>query len=383
MDIRTSTLEKIMLAALALQVPGLAAPGNLSVSDTLNSYQLYGKNWVVIVGDAETSQDGGIGSDKHVDITNNNVKINGSLSSGDKITAKQNVDVAGFLNARGNVTLTDDGNSVMGKTNVGGTLTLSGGNPTANTFGGTMNIGVSPIGTAGWAINSYNGTNVTGPVNPGNAPPGVTFGTNTPFPSNNVRFPDTTVNFDATKNCSTVPGVTFNMSMCGFGGSATDTVLPPGRYGDFLIASMNNLYMTSGTYHFKSFEMMSDQIKVLFIQPGSGTTKMLIQNFLRIKPGKQLIAPTKYTDPSFKSGTVFIYVEGIIHLDDDNEIWATVVGKNHVQIESGLHLYGQVFGDCLTIENGFKGGVGFGKYIPIGKGKGPLKYSVIHFKHAD
>ena len=72
-----------------------------------------------------------------------------------------------------------------------------------------------------------------------------------------------------------------------------------------------------------------------------------------------------------------------MYLKDDNTVWATIVGKNHTNVESGLHLYGQIISDCLNIENGFKGGVGFGKFIPLGKPKGGLKYSIIHFKYKD
>lgn len=371
-----------LTSAAVLALP-LAAFADLSISDTLIVYQLYGRNWVRIEGDAETSQGGGIGSDKLVDITNNNVKVNGDLNSGGDIKAKQNVDVAGGLNARDDVSLTDDNNSVSGPVNVGGTLSISGGNPMGNAFGGPIHVKNAPVTLPGWASNNWAGTAITGSVNWGNRPANFTFGSNTAFPANWTRFPDTTVNFDGTKNCTTVPGTKFNMAMCGMGGSPTDSILPPGRYGDFDLASATTMYLTSGTYHFKSFEMRSDGSKLLFVQPTGGMTKMLVQNFMTVGDGIQLIAPTKYADPGFKGGTVYIYVEGIVRLKDDNTIWATIVGKNHIHVESGVHLYGQIIADCLTIENGFKGGTGSGKFIPLVKGKGPLKYSVIHFKHPD
>jgi hypothetical protein len=360
------------------------AQGNLSISDTLMQYQLYGKNWVRIEGDAVTSEGGGIGSDQHVNIVNNNVRINGNLNSGNRISAMRNVDVTGNLNARGNVDLTDDNNSVLGSVNIGGDLEILGGNPMGNSFGSPIKIKNGPVNIPAWAVNNWAGVAIAGTVHGGNRPPNFTFGSNDPFPAAWTRFPDTTVNFDGTKDCTILAGETFNMSMCGLGGSSSDSVLPPGRYGFFDMRAGTTLYLTSGTYHFEAFEMRSDGSKLLFIQPGNALTKMLIQNFLTVNDGIQIIAPVGYTDPAFKGGTVYIYVEGIVRLKDDNRIWATIVGKNHIHVESGMRLFGQILADCLTIENGFNGGVGFGKFIPLNAGaRGPLKYSVMHFKHKD
>lgn len=382
-SMKISGFARTVAYALAMPLAAMAQ-GNLSISDTLMQYQLYGKNWVRIEGDAVTADGGGIGSDKSVNISNNNVRINGNLNSGDRIQSRQNLDVTGNLNARGNVELSDDNNSVLGSVNIGGTLSITGGNPMGNTFGSPIKIMNSPVTLPGWATNTWAGVVISGTVNAGNRPPNFTFGSNDPFPAAWTRFPDTTVNFDGSKACTVPVGTVFKNSMCGLGGSGTDSILPPGRYGDFEMSAGATLYLTSGTYHFKSFEIRSDGCKLLFIQPGDALTRVLIQDFFTVNDGIQIIAPVRYTDPTFKGGTVYIYVEGIARLKDDNIVWATIVGKNHIHVESGMRLFGQILADCLTIENGFNGGVGFGKFIPLNpKTKGPLKYSVMHFKHKD
>jgi hypothetical protein len=53
-----------------------------------------------------------------------------------------------------------------------------------------------------------------------------------------------------------------------------------------------------------------------------------------------------------------------------------------VTVETGLRLYGQIFGKSITVQNGFKGGTGFGRFIPLKK-PGGFKYSVIHYEYKD
>src|SRR4051794_1978643 len=107
-----------MLALLA----GGAVHAGLTVNDTLNTYQLYGKDSVTIYGNAETSPGGSVGSDKLVHFTNNGVKVGGSLTSGKDITTQADVDVGGFLNARNNLYFMNTSNSVALWTNVGGSF---------------------------------------------------------------------------------------------------------------------------------------------------------------------------------------------------------------------------------------------------------------------
>lgn len=372
----------IRAAVLALAGAHAAAAG-LSISDTLNAYQLYGKDFIRIDGDAETSQDGGVGSDKLVDLVNNNIRINGDLTSGGDLATMANVDVGGRVNVRGDALFRDDNSSVMKWANVGGRLTLGGGNPMANLFADSLWIGLQPVPVAAWATNTFAGVAITGPVNNGNRPPGLRFGSNRPFPSSNLRLPDTTVDFDASKNCTTPAGATFNLSMCGLGGNPSDTVLPPGRYGDWIIASGNRFHLTSGMYQFRSLYLMSDGTRMIFNQSGGATSRVLIHGDFTVGPGDNLIAPARYLDPAFKAGTVLIYVNGNVMLNDDNRIWATVAApRADVVVETGLRLFGQIFGKSINVLNGFKGGVGMGRYIPMKK-SGGFKYTVIHYEYKD
>lgn len=377
-------MRRIWIGAALAALPALGAGGSLAISDTLNAYQLYGKDFVKVDGDAETSQDGGVGSDALVDLTNNNVKINGDLTSGGNVRTKSNIDVAGMLNARGDVAFLDDNSSVAKRTNVGGKLSLTGGNPMNNVFADSLWIGSSPVAVAaGWAINTFAGVAVKGPVSPANRPPGLRFGANRPFPSSDLRLPDTSVSFDPARNCTTLPGVTLDLSMCGLGGNPGDTLLPPGRYGDWVIASGNKVYLTSGLYQFRSLNILSDGTRFLFVQPGNAPTRVLIQGDLTVGPGDNLVAPARYVDPAFKAGTVLLYVNGNVRLSDDNKIWATVAAPHtDVIVRTGLRLYGQIFGKSISVQNGFKGGVGSGRYIPMGKPP-RFKYSVIHYEYKE
>lgn len=378
-------MRTISISILTAALPGLAFSASLRVNDTLNNFQIYGKKWVSIYGDGVTSDSADIGSDRNIDMLNNNMKIPGNLISGDSISLMENVKLGGRVNCRGNFYMTAF-STLAGKMNVGGRIKLTGANPASNVFQDSLYIGGGQIQVSQpWASNTYSGVSLTGsvfPATPGK-PGNIRFGVNQAFPTNNMTLPDTTVNFDGARNCVTVPGVRFDMSMCGLGGAATDSILAPGRYGDFTIASGNRFYLGPGLYQFRSLTLKSDGIKMIFVQGKTGTTRVLVQNDFTVEPGAQLIAPERYTDPTFNSGTVFIYANGKINLGDDIEIWATLVSPNQVMsLESGIRLYGQVFGDGIRIENGFDGSGGKGRWIPI-QNKRTLKYSIMHFKHPD
>lgn len=262
-------------------------------------------------------------------------------------------------------------------------MAITGGDPQMNSFVDSMHIGTAPIALANWANNTYLGVVIQGQVDAGENPPGMVFGSNKPFPAN-MTIPDTTVTFDATKNCTALPGLVFNMAMCGLGGAAGDTILPPGNYGDWIISSATRIYLTSGTYNFRSLRILSDGAFMLFIQPGNALTRVLIEGNLTVGSGINTIAPTRYTDPSLKTGSVILYCNGVVSLGDDNRVWATVIApRTNVFVESGLRLYGQIFGKSITVENGFRGGVGFGRFMPLKVNKGGFKYSVIQYQYKD
>jgi hypothetical protein len=379
MNSRTATLAILSLAVAR------AASAAVVLNDTLNTYQIYGKDLVTIYGDSKTAQDGDIGSDKKVDFTNANNLVGGSVTSGGDITARENLNVAGTVNVRGDLTI-ENTNTFAKKLNVGGTLKISGGNPAGNEFKDSMFIRNSPIQVgAGWAANKYIGVNLTGNVNSGTGgkPNALKFGAaaTQPFPSANLGLPYTIVDYDGSKNCTTPNGALFNMSMCGLGGSSSDTVLSPGRYGNFTIGDNNRIYLRNGTYQFKSLTLKSDGTRMIFLQGKAGVTQVLINGNFTVEAGKFLIAPSRYKDPTFNAGSVLFYANGNISLGDDTEIWATVVGPNAtILVESGVHLFGQVFGKVVNIENGFDGTAGKGKYYPMNQAS-VFKYSVIHYKH--
>jgi len=262
---------------------------------------------------------------------------------------------------------------------------IGGGNPGGNQFKDSMFVKNSPISVGsglGTYFNTYIGKSLSNDVksNTGGKPGALKFGVNQAFPSANLSLPTTTVNFGS-KNCTTPSGARFNMSMCGLGGSSSDTVLTPGSYGDFTITDNNRFYLRNGTYQFKSLTLKSDGTKMIFLQGKAGVTQVLINGNFIVEAGKFLIAPSRYTDPAFSAGTVLFYANGNIQLGDDTEIWATVVGPNAtILVESGVHLYGQVFGKVVNIENGFDGTAGKGKYFPLNQAS-VFKYSVIHYQH--
>jgi hypothetical protein len=379
MNARIAALAMLSVATL---VPAAAA---VVLNDTLNAYQIYGKDLVTIYGDSKTAQDGHIGSDKKVDFTNANNKVGGNVTSGGDIVARENLSVAGTVNVRGDLTL-ENTNTFFKTMNVGGTLKITGGNPVGNDFKDSMFIRNSPIQVgAGWAKNKFISDSLTGNVGSGTPgkPGSLLFGSanNKPFPSNNLGLPTATVDFDGSKNCTTPNGALFNMSMCGLGGSSSDTVLSPGRYGNFTIGDNNRIYLRNGTYQFKSLTLKSDGTRMIFLQGKAGVTQVLIHGNFTVEAGKFFIAPSRYTDPTFNAGSVLFYANGNISLGDDTEIWATIVGPNAtILVESGVHLYGQVFGKVVNIENGFDGTAGKGKYYPMNQAS-VFKYSVIHYKH--
>ncbi len=376
-------MRKALLPAVLAAIPGLAFAASLRVNDTLNTFQIYGKAWVCIYGDGITSDSADIGSDVLIEQNNNNMKVGGSLISGDKIILLENMKVSGIVNCRGNLRMTAF-STLFGKMNVGGSVIIAGANPASNVFKDSMYIGGGQVQVSqAWAGNTYSGVSLNGSVLPATVgkPGNIRFGVNKAFPTKNMILPDTTVNFDGARNCVTVPGVRFDMAMCGLGGSATDSILTPGRYGDFTIASGNRFYLGPGLYQFRSLTLKSDGTKMIFVQGKTGTTRVLVENDITIEPGFQLIAPERYTDPTFNSGTVFFYANGKISLGDDIQIWATLVSPNSfMSLESGIRLFGQVFAKGIRIENGFDGSGGKGRWIPVAN-KRTLKYSIIHFKH--
>jgi len=99
-------MRLISLFPMLSALPGLALGASLRVNDTLNSFQIYGKRWVSIYGDGVTADSANIGSDRNIDQLNNNMKVGGSLISGDFISLMENIKVAGAVNCRGNLYLT-------------------------------------------------------------------------------------------------------------------------------------------------------------------------------------------------------------------------------------------------------------------------------------
>lgn len=371
------------ISTLIAVFPAFALCAGLRVNDTLNDFQIYGKEWVCFYGDGRTADGALIGSDRLVDQLNNTMKIGGSIVSGDSMSFLENIQIAGSVNCRGNLYLTAT-TTFSKRLNVGGSIRIRGANPAGNVFADSVYVRNAPIQVSQpWATNSYSGVPLTGsvwPATPGK-PGNVRFGVNLPFPTTNMDLPDTTVDFDPSKNCVTASDVRFNMSMCGLGGPATDSVLTPGRYGDFEVASGNRFYFGPGLYQFRSLRFKSDGTKALFLQGKTGVTRVLVDGDFTVESGNNLVAPSRYTDPTFNAGTVLIYSNGKVTLGDDVEIWATVVAPmEFLLIESGLKLFGQAFSKGIQIENGFDGSAGKGKWIPA-QNKRTLKYSIIHFKH--
>lgn len=378
----TSASAPVFLLILA----SVCSAASLRVNDTLNAFHIYGKAWVSVYGDGVTAPGADIGSDGIIDMLNNNMRIGGSLISNGKIALLENVQVAGDVNCRGDLSMVNSGNVFSKKVNVGGRIFLNGGNPSGNVFMDAIHVGGNEVRVAGaWAANTYSGTSLTGTVTPATPgrPANLRFGTNLAFPIPNMVLPETTVNYDGSRNCTTIPGVVFNMGMCGLGGSALDTVLAPGRYGDFVIADGNRLYLGPGLYQFRTLRLKSDNTRMIFLQGNSGGTRVLIHDEFHVEPGVFLIGPERRNDPAFNAGSVFIYANGPVVLGHDMELWATLAAPHsQVHIKSGVRLYGQVFAAGIKIENGYNGSAGRGKFLPLSLSSSrTLKYNVIHYRH--
>ncbi|MDB5103821.1 MAG: hypothetical protein JWP91_1510 [Fibrobacteres bacterium] len=376
-------MARLRLAALLAALPGLAAGAGLAVPDSLNAFQVYGKDWVCIYGDGATADSADIGSDRVVEQLGVTMKVAGSLISGDSITLMEGMTLSGRVNCRGNLYLTSN-SSFAKKINVGGLIKITGGNPANNVFQDSLYVGGGQIQVSQpWAANTFSTKTLNGSVLPATIgkPGNIRFGVNQAFPTKNMVLPDTTVDYDPARNCATVPGALFNMSMCGLGGASTDTILTPGRYGDFVIASGNRFHLGPGLYQFRSLRLKSDNTRMIFVQGKSGTTRVLVQNDFTVEPGIMLIAPEGRMDPAFSRGTVLIYSNAKITLGDDAEIWATLISPHdNMSLDTGIRLFGQAFAKGIRIENGFNGSGGRGRWLPI-QNKRTLKYSLIHFRH--
>ncbi len=380
---RTLTLIPLGSALLIASV----AHADLNVDDSLNRYSLYGKSSLKLDFRDVTSAGGWVGSDVVVTMLGEDT-------------------VQSHLTSSGNLQLGNGSNLIWDKTQVAGNVTGGGFHETfdsamyvggsmdmqdVNAFNGGLWIGTGPITVPTWArANSFAGTPFANPANlgtltSGTAIAGVHWGTDPrQNPYHAWTMPDTTFNVSG-RNIATA-GAAGTTWSCGsnFGAnlvaagtcSASDSILPPGEYGDLSIRFGTTLYLGEGVYTFNSVTLQNAAAgfptRLLAVQPNGARTVVLIKKDLVNSASgvKNVIAPEKYklgygTDSAhFAGGTLFLLAHSDITLDVELQIWATVVAPlNTVTLADRVSLFGQILANKIEVLNDFHGTDG--AFIPF------------------
>lgn len=313
-------MKNLVLLAFCV---GLAGAHPADPQLLLAKYTLYGKSAIISSPSVstESSGKGWIGSD---------TLLTGSGST----TMYGPIKVGGLFQAQGG--------KYYGSIDVLGNLTNSGGAPT---FGQVVD-GPDSLRYNGTIPSSYSGAPI---LDPGHAKVEIPV------------FPQYAVRDSAGKNC-TLNSSGWSGTRCPIQGQSASTPLPPGSYGDVIIASGAKGIFQGGNYELSSLTVYDT---LLIDKAPKEMCRLLLRGNFALK---QTNVGALLTKQPLDYGRVLLYVDGSVETQQGQTLMATLLAKNAVvSLNPNFKVYGQVLAKQVNLSNGFNGAAGsFVPFQPLG-----------------